>query len=76
MIWIALILMWIIPIIISLVAGYYSMNKGESVGEFIMRTKLDYYPLMLLFIPIAGIIITFIILYEALWSKKIKQWRK
>ena len=31
MIWI--ILVWIMPIIISLIVGYYGMNKGESVNE-------------------------------------------
>lgn len=74
MIWI--ILVWITPIIISLIVGYYCMNKGESVGEFMMRTNLNDYPLFLLFVPIAGVIITLIILYEALWRQKIKQWRK
>lgn len=75
MMWIILILVWIIPIIVSLIAGYYSMNKGESIGEFLTRTTLDDY-LILLFVPIIGIIIMLIILYDTLWRKKIKQWRK
>lgn len=74
MMWI--ILIWIIPIVISLIVGYYCMNKGESVGEFMMRTDLNDYPLFLLVVPISGIIIMSIILYETLWRKKIKQWRK
>jgi hypothetical protein len=64
------------PIIISLIVGYYCMGKGESVGEFTMRTSLNDYPLILLLVPIAGIVIMLIILYEALWCIKIKQWRK
>lgn len=74
MMWV--ILIWIIPVVISLIVGYYCMNKGESVGEFMMRTDLNNYPLLLLFVPISGIIIMSMILYETLWRKKIKQWRK
>jgi hypothetical protein len=74
MMWI--ILIWIIPIVISLIIGYYGMNKGESVNEFLIRTTLGDYPLFLLFIPISGVIISAIILYIVIWNKKIKQWRK
>lgn len=74
MIWI--ILIWIIPIVISLIVGYYGMNKGESVNEFLIRTTLSDYPLFTLFIPIFGVIISAIIFYIVIWNKKIKQWRK
>lgn len=73
-------LSWIIPIISFFIAVYSSMDKGESLEEFVEKEKLnDAILFVFVFIPIINITSLFafiIIIFFFFIYSLIKDWRK
>lgn len=69
------VLLYIIPIIITLFICYIDMKKGESVEEYCIRNNTDGFLLTLLLIPFENIIVSSVIIVTVTIDK-IKHLRK
>lgn len=68
---------WFIPSLIHIIMGYYDMEKGESIEEYVESTEKE--DIIMGFIPVFNILI--LIAYFMLFIidfvyNKIKHWRK
>lgn len=70
-----LVLLYIIPIIITLFVFYIDMKKGESVEEYCIENSIDGFLLTLLLIPFGNIIVSIVIIVSVTIDK-IKHLRK
>ena len=66
---------WFIPILLIIIIGYFLMEKGQSIEEFVKEYDLDQEFLILAVIPGVNIAVTVVALY-GLFYIKCKNWRK
>lgn len=63
-----ILLLYFIPIAIIFIICYFDMNKGESVEEYIKRMDAEYTTLILIFLPVVNILISFTLVFLVIFG--------
>lgn len=60
--------LYFVPIAIIFIISYFDMNKGESVEEYIKRMDVEYATIILTFLPVVNILISFTLVFLVIFG--------
>ena len=66
---------WFIPVLLLTIIGYFLMEKGQSIEEFVKEYDLCDEFMLFAILPFINIVVTLFALYSLLYIK-CKNWRK